>query len=151
MSTHGERAPGSILVVLASIVFFGFLGPIVGAIVFLPDLGFLAAGMLAHGVGLIPALLTGLVNGIVVITGFVRSQTIGGRVLHGLVGGLSGLLITTLFLDYPDWVLMNHASSGYEFWYTFHRDYIELSVAGFLAGGVCSFVFNPWAQRQYPT
>ena len=151
MLANVERALNPTIIVLASVVFFGLVGPVVGAMVFLPDIGLLAAMMLAHSVGLLPALLTGLVNGIVVITGFVRPRSAGSRVRNALVGGLCGLLITTLFFDYPDWVLMNHASSWYEFWYTFRRDYIDLSMAGFLAGGVCSFVFNLWAQRQYAT
>jgi len=137
--------------VLASALFFVLLGPAVGAIVFFPDIGPLAAFMVAHTVGFIPAVLTGILNAMVIMTRLVRSLSLRGRLLHAFVGGLCGFLTTVLFLDYPDWVLIHRTSGWYDFWYTFNRSYVEFGMAGLLAGGICSFIFNPWAQRHYVT
>lgn len=139
---------GPVPLVLASAVFFAVIGPVVGATVFIPAIGSAAALMVAHAFGLIPALATGLWNGAVLLAGVADSRSWRGRLAHATIGGLGGLLATTVYLDYPDWVLLRRAVDGYEFWYTFNRDYAGFCAAGVLAGAVCSFAFNPWAQRH---
>lgn len=134
--------------VLTSVLFFVVIGPAVGAVVFIPDIG-LATFMVAHTVGFVPAFSTGILNALAITTGIVRSRSLAGRPLHALIGGICGFMTTVVFLDYPDWVLMHRTSDWYEFWYTFNRTYVELSMAGMLAGSVCSFTFNPWAQRRF--
>lgn len=143
-----SQALGLPAIIGASVLFYVLVGPVVGGIYFLPQLG-LGAFLLAHAVGFIPAVMTGLVCGVVIIARIVPWVSWGGRLAHGLVGATFGLLSTVFFLDYPDWVLWSHTVEWYEFWYTFNRDYAELGVAGLLAGGVCGFVFNPWAQQRY--
>lgn len=127
------------------------VGPAVGAAVFFAKLGPLAALMVAHAFGSIPAFLTGILNALVILLGFAPSRSLRGRFAHGIVGALFGLFTTVFFLDYPDWVLVQRTTSWYDFWYTFNRSYLALAMAGFLAGGVCSFVFNPWAQKYFST
>ena len=149
MTDQRVRAVRLAKLLLTSVLFFVLIGPTVGAIVFLPDIG-LTVFMVAHGVGFIPALLTGILNAMLIMMGLVRSFSLIGRLLHAFVGGLCGFLITVLFLDYnSDWWLILRTSDWYDFWYSFKRSYVELSMAGLLAGAVCSFIFNPWAQRRY--
>jgi len=137
--------------VLTSALFFVLIGPAVGAIVFFPDFGPLGALMVAHSAGFLPALLTGVLNAFAIMAGFIRSRSLRDRLLHAFVGGLCGFLITVLVFDYPDWVLLQRTSGWYDFWYTFRRSYAQFGMAGLLAGAVCSFIFNPWAQRHNAT
>lgn len=132
---------------LTSFLFFILVGPAVGAIVFFAQIGPVTALMTAHAFGSVPAFMTGILNALAIMLGIVRSRSLGGRFAHGVVGALCGFLTTVLFLDYPDWVLIQRTTSGYDFWYTFNRSYVEMGMAGLFAGGVCSFLFNPWTQR----
>ena len=140
--------PNRAALVLTSVLFFTVVGPAVGAVIFIPDIG-LATFMVAHTVGFVPAFSTGILNAIVITTGIVRPSSLVCRPLHALIGGICGFMTTVVFLDYPDWVLIHRMSDWYEFWYAFNRSYVELSMAGILAGIVCSFTFNPWAQRRF--
>lgn len=126
---------------LGSAVFFVLLGPAVGAVVFFADLGPIAALMVAHHFGLLPSFATGILNAFAVawlpLSRWGRASVIAG----------CGFLVVVLFIEYPDWYLLTRTSGWYDVWYTFKRSYAQLSLAGALAGGVCSFIFHPWGER----
>ena len=148
---HRSRMMRWTTTLFASVMFFALLGPLIGILVFLPKLGPVASLMTAHIGGFVPALLAGALNAVVILSGIIRSRTLAGRLLHALLGSICGGVATILYFDYGDWVLLHRTTDWYDFWYTFNRSYLEFAVAGLIAGGVCAYIFNPWAQRRCAT
>ena len=132
---------------LANAGFFVLIGPPIGAVVLFRNVGVLYALEIVYGGGVIPALLTSALNALAIMSGFIPSHSIRGRLLHASVGGLFGFFTALLILEVPDWLLLQRSEGWYDFWYTFKRSYAEFGVAGLVAGAVCSFIFNPWGQR----
>ncbi len=136
--------------ILASSTFFVAVGPGVGALVFLPTLGPVAAVMAGYPFGVLPALLAGALNALVLtIRARRKPSVIRVRWTHALTGGLCGILGTFALLTIVDgpW-LVGQITGWYDFWYTINRlEYVRLSTAGLLAGAVCGAIFNPWGER----
>ncbi len=137
--------------ILASSTFFVVVGPGVGALVFFPMVGPLAAVMAGYPFGFIPALIAGVLNALVLaIRAGRRPSVIRARWAHALTGSLCGILGTLVLFAIIDgpW-LVRQISGWYDFWYTINRlEYHWLSLAGLLAGAVCGAIFNPWGERR---
>ena len=136
--------------ILASSTFFVVVGPGVGALVFFPRVGPLAALMAGYPFGFFPALIAGVLNALVLaIWAGRRPSVIRARWAHALTGsvcGILGILALLAIVDGP-W-LVRQVSGWYDFWYTINRlEYHWLSMAGLLAGAVCGAIFNPWGER----
>jgi hypothetical protein len=136
------------LVVLAGTSFFGLAGPPIGALLFIHRVGPIAAIALGYPVGMPPALIAGSLNALLVISNLIGFRSLRSRALHALAAGSSGLLATVLYLDSPDWALLEQLPDWYGFWYTFRELYAEIAIAGCFAGAVCGAIFNPWAQAR---
>ena len=136
--------------ILTSSTFFVVVGPGVGALVFFPMVGLLAALMAGYPFGVLPALLAGVLNALVLATRLRwRPSVVRARWAHALTGGLCGILGTLAVLAIVDgpW-LVRQITGWYDFWYTINRlEYVPLSTAGLLAGAVCGATFNPWGER----
>lgn len=136
------------VLLLANAGFFVLIGPPIGAIVLFRDAGvILHLPALAYAGGVIPALFTSALNALAIMSGFIPSNSIRGRLLHAAVGGFFGFFVTLLISEVPDWYLLQRTEGWYDVWYTFKRSYAEFSAAGFVAGAICSFIFNPWGER----
>jgi hypothetical protein len=136
------------VLLLANAGFFVLIGPPIGAIVLFRDAGvILHLPALAYAGGVIPALFTSALNALAIMSGFIPSNSIRGRLLHAAVGGFFGFFVTLLISEVPDWYLLQRTEGWYDVWYTFKRSYAAFSVAGFVAGAICSFIFNPWGER----
>jgi hypothetical protein len=148
MLARQANVSGLAVLLLANAGFFVVIGPPIGAIVFFRDAGaILHLPAMAYAGGVIPALLTSVLNALAIMSGFIHSNSIRGRLLHAAVGGSLGFFVTLLMSEVPDWYLLQRTEDWYDVWYTFKRSNAAFSVAGFVAGAICSFIFNPWGER----
>ena len=157
MLARQANPSGVAMLLLANAGFFVVIGPPIGAIVLFRDAGVslhppalaYVGGViaLAYVGGVIPALFTSALNALAIMSGFIHANSIRGRLLHATLGGFFGFFVTLLISEVPDWYLLQRTEGWYDVWYTFKRSYAAFSVAGFVAGAICSFIFNPWGER----